>query len=256
MIKIKVIKIFFSFFILFSPFYTVAAVPGSGVEFINKMHDCAAEEANKCLDLEHKCKVSCPSSEGGYVKGGCLEGCALKEDECWDYSQRVLAKYEECDNKQGAFLFGNNKISNEKDFCTAKIAFADCMEDFSGLCKMPWPRDCNNANSQTQNKNSKNQDNSKGNENSNNELIGLPVDSKISTVPCIGEMPKNSELCPKDDEKVFYYTKKELVESCSVPEGNEPKCEYVCKGGYNLVDGECERVGFFARIMNWLGGLF
>lgn len=88
-----------------------------------------------------------------------------------------------------------------------------------------------------------------------NKLIGLSVDSKISIVPCIGETPKNSELCFSDDKEVFYYTEKELVEYCSVPE-SEPKCEYVCKDGYDLVDGECKSTGFFVKILNWFINLF
>lgn len=237
-------KIFFSVFILFFPFYVVAS---SDTEAIDKMHDCMSEEFNKCLSSEKECNTPCYNIGGGK----CLDDCHLKTEECIDYSRRVEGRYKECEDKQKDF---RNGISNEKDFCAAKIMFADCMDDFNGLCKVSWPRDCNNANNQTQNKNYKNQNNAY--ENLNNNLIGLPLNLSINAVPCIGETPKNSELCSNDDEKVFYYTQKELVESCSVPEGSEPKCEYACKSGYNFTKGECEGAGFFARILNWLGSLF
>lgn len=94
------------------------------------------------------------------------------------------------------------------------------------------------------------------NNNLDNALIGLPFDSSTNAIPCVGETPKNSKACSGDDEEVFYFTQKEMVESCSIPKGSEPKCEYVCKGGYNFVDGECESAGFFARVLNWLGSLF
>jgi hypothetical protein len=91
-------------------------------------------------------------------------------------------------------------------------------------------------------------------ENMNDAPPGLPIDPNNNLSLCIGAAPKNSKLCPGDGEEVFYYTEKQLVDVCSVPEGSEPKCEYICKTEY-LDDGTCKEEGFFRKILNWFSWL-
>jgi hypothetical protein len=89
------------------------------------------------------------------------------------------------------------------------------------------------------------------NDNFDESLVGLPIDQSNVASPCIGETPKGSKLCPGDDKDILEYTKKQLVDSCSIPKGSDPKCEYICKTDL-LSNGSCKEEGFF----NWLGGLF
>lgn len=87
--------------------------------------------------------------------------------------------------------------------------------------------------------------------------IKRAVDNQvISTLACSGETPKNSELCPGDDEEILSYAEKKLVESCSEPDVSEAKCEHICQKNFTLTDGVCEKNGFFTRILNWFKGLF
>lgn len=100
-------------------------------------------------------------------------------------------------------------------------------------------------------------ENGNGFDNSNNTsgslgigYVNLPINPDLNISPCIGETPKNANLCPNDGKEIFYYTEKNLVEFCSKPEGSEPKCEYVCKTDY-LDNGTCKEEGFFMRVINW-----
>ena len=190
------------------------------------------------------------------------EACELRE---LQWRDRCIEK---ADQKKGDCVndcYYPDNILDEATVACSHICYATWNVDFDRCyanmneCVMPDEDEEYNDNEKkgdTYSEDDNSGDTDYANNNLDNALIGLPLDSSINAAPCVGETPKNSKVCSGDEEEVFYYTQKELVEFCSVPKGSEPKCEYVCKGGYNLVDGECESAGFFAKILNWLGELF
>ncbi|KKP79605.1 MAG: hypothetical protein A2271_01950 [Candidatus Moranbacteria bacterium RIFOXYA12_FULL_35_19] len=231
----------FTISILFFPFYTLAF---SDIETLDEMQECLNRESNKCINAKQSCGNSC-----GWENTECIERCYIEMEKCIDYSHRVKTKYDECHSEYESFIFGKNKVANAKDFCDGKIMFASCMDNFSGLCKMSWPHNCNDQSGKIE-------DTYDENNNLDEDHIGLPVNSGANTSPCVGKTPKNSEFCPGDDKEIYYYAENKLTDVCSIPEGSEPKCEYICQNGYDFVEGECKNSGFFARIINWLGSLF
>jgi hypothetical protein len=66
---------------------------------------------------------------------------------------------------------------------------------------------------------------------------------------CIGSIDSNAEICPGDTAN----ESRTLVENCSTPDGSDPKCEYVCKSGfdYNSATGACELNSSSNKPANW-----
>jgi len=56
---------------------------------------------------------------------------------------------------------------------------------------------------------------------------------------CTGSVPANSVLCPGDGTGLAEDTPRALKESCSSPEGSEPKCEHICDSSYEYSGGAC-----------------
>jgi hypothetical protein len=180
----------------------------------------------------------------------CVIGSSL-DNNCYKIANIAKDKFDTCFSDCGGndpdFL--ESKCGNPYDSslldcywyeCTTKID-NDCAEK----CKDYLLFEYNSLN--------KNKDDNS--ENLNDTLIGSPINLNNNLSPCVGSTPKNSKLCPGDDEEIFYYTEKQLVDVCSIPKGSEPKCEYICKTEY-LDNGTCKEEGFFRKILNWLGGLF
>ena len=161
----------------------------------------------KYTDLYHKERAD---------KCGSYNSNANKE--CEDIADKAYGKWQGCRTGCSSTDFIENKCgspySNKNWNECADETDNECTSECKDFLLFEF-----NSSTEKNNTNNKKKDNV-----IQDELIGLPFNSKISTFPCIGETPKNSELCSKDDEKIFYYTKKELVESCGVPEGSEPKC--------------------------------
>jgi len=61
----------------------------------------------------------------------------------------------------------------------------------------------------------------------------------FNVIGCTGGDPVNANKCQSDDMGLSVNTAKTLVMSCSEPAGSAPKCQFVCKSGYELVNGVC-----------------
>ena len=60
-----------------------------------------------------------------------------------------------------------------------------------------------------------------------------------ATFVCQGNIPDHSVICPDDDRNLTTNTNRTLVNSCSVPAGSVPKCEYICEAGYHKDGNAC-----------------
>lgn len=65
--------------------------------------------------------------------------------------------------------------------------------------------------------------------------------TRVSTPTCTGTTPSSTTatLCLGDNTGLTANTPKTVVNSCSLPEGSPPKCEYKCNNGFHVEGNSC-----------------
>ena len=205
-----------------------------------KINDLASEYSSlHTQEIERQCVIA------GAEKGACYE-----------MAEKAWQKFEDCWHACG----GNNPDFSDKrcgnPYESSGCEYYNCVMKLDNDCALKCKNYFNfnyNSSSGADENDSTNDNQKKTEDNLNTNLIGSSV--VINTFPCVGATPKNSELCPKDDRNVTVYTEKQLVDVCSIPEGSEPKCEYVCKTE-PLDNGTCKEYGIFRKFLGYLYNLF
>jgi hypothetical protein len=190
----------------------------------------------------------------GFVEKQCMSKGSLDEN-CFNLSKSAYEKFMNCFEDCGGYsdkgcenlsMLGDCSFSE----CTTKLD-NDCAKKCKNYLFFNYS---NKANAENDSEHGEHNNDNNREEFENSNMIGSSVIANEKN-PCVGEIPKSARLCPDDSKDVLYYTEKQLVDSCSSPEGSKPKCEYVCKTEY-LDNGICKEEGFFKKILNWFGELF
>jgi hypothetical protein len=194
------------------------------------------------------------------IKKQCVTNGVVNSSDCIELAEKAWQNFEKCFADCG----GNNPdLADER--CGTPYSSSGCDRyncvmkldnDCALKCKDYYMFNYNSSDKNSKSSDANNNQNNSGNvDNLNSNLVGLSFSSSYGVSPCIGSTPKNSELCPGDDQNVTVYTEKQLVDACSIPEGSEPKCEYFCKTEH-LDDGTCKEYGIFRKFLGYLYNLF
>lgn len=70
---------------------------------------------------------------------------------------------------------------------------------------------------------------------------GVKVSGKASSYSCVN-IPVNAIVCADDYIGLLSNTSSVVVDVCSAPQGSDPKCEYVCYGGYVKNGNTCTAI--------------